>query len=80
MDEPLVYILRFEDRDAVERAFGLLFDEAAVDGCTIEPETLGIRFLAMKQSGAPLLERVHDGGGLVWCKSYPLGAKDGDAP
>ncbi len=72
MEETLVYILRFEHREAVERAFGLLYDEAAVSSCTIEPEELGIRFLADRKGGAPLLERVQDSGGLVWCKSYAL--------
>jgi len=79
VDALFVFVLRFEHRAAVERAFGLLYNETAVETCTIEPEELGIRFVATKAGGAPLLERVHESGGLVWCKQYPMDA-DGGGP
>jgi len=72
MEELFVYILRFEDRASVERAFRVVTDVSEIGGCLVEPEELRIRFLATKDTGTPLLERVYEQGGLVWCKHYVL--------
>ena len=70
MERLYVFVLRFEDRAALQRAFIVTSDEHAIEGCSVEPEELRIRFLAPKETGAPLLERVYERGGLVWSTRY----------
>ena len=72
MDSPSVFVLRFEDRAALQRAFELIFDDDVVESCTVEPEELGIRFLAERDAGPAILERVQDAGGLAWCSRYDV--------
>ena len=67
-----VFELRFEGRPSVERAFGLVGDDPNVASCLVEPESLRIRVVTSKASGVPLVERIYERGGLVWCKLYPL--------
>ena len=67
-----VFELRFEDRSSVERAFRLVGDDPKVASCLVEPESLRIRVVTSKAAGAPLVERIYEHGGLVWCKRYPL--------
>ncbi len=70
MEELWIFILRFEHRAAVERAFSVVTDEPAIASCVVEAEELRIEFLATKKTGAPILERVYERGGLIWCKRY----------
>ena len=70
--ELFVFILRFERRSAAERAFGVLSENESVDSCIVDPGELRIRFLARKQDGPPLLEKIYDRGGMVWCERYPV--------
>ena len=70
--EMFVFILSFEDRAAVQRAFAVIADVQAIDSCVVEPEEFRIRFLATKKIGSPILERIDRGGGLVWCTRYAL--------
>lgn len=72
VEPPSVFILRFEDKAALERAFALVSDARSIASCMVEPEELRIRFLTSDKAGAPLLEQVYEHGGLVWCKRYPL--------
>jgi len=69
---PFVFIVRFEHKSAVEGAFALLSEQSKVESCVVEPEALRIRFLATLQTGVPILERLHDKGGMVFAERYPL--------
>ena len=70
VEELRLFILHFEHRAAVERAFAVVADERAIGSCVVEPEELRIRFLATQKTGKPLLERVYEQGGLTWCRRY----------
>ena len=72
MKDLFVFILRFEDRAALARAFEILSEEDSIASCAVEPEELRIRFLATPAIGSPLVERVYGSGGLTWSNRYPL--------
>jgi hypothetical protein len=70
-----VFIARFEDRAAVERAFEAISNERSIASCMVEPEELRIRLLAPKNAGSALVEQIYERGGLRWCKRYALGKR-----
>jgi len=74
-----VFELRFENRDSIERAYGIVSDDPWVSSCLVESESLRIRLTTTQADGAPLIERIYEHGGLVWCKRYPLLGEPGDA-
>lgn len=79
--QPLfVFILRFEHRGALERAFRLVADQLRVADCIVEVKELRIRFHATADVGVQLLERIDERGGLTWCERYPLKRPCLDAP
>jgi len=72
VEECFVFVLRFETAAAVEQAFGIVSDDRDVASCIVEPADRRIRFVATKQRGAPLVERIADRSRLVWCSRHGL--------
>ena len=66
-----VYLMRFDSREALNRAFGLLMDADVVEGSQVGPEPRQIRFLAKQADAEPLVERIYLQGGLTWCSAHP---------
>lgn len=72
VEELFVFILRFEDRAATQCAFGLVSDDRDVASCVVEPEELRIRFVATKEIGVLLVERLYERTRLTWCTRHGL--------
>ena len=68
-----VYVLEFENHEALSRPFARLFDASFVENRSTETETLRIRFASPKKADA-LLERIYLDGGLRWCSLHRVGA------
>lgn len=74
MEEFFVFVLRFETPAAVEQAFPIVSDDRDIASCIVEPAELRIRFVATRERGAPLAERVAERCRLVWCSRHGLGS------
>jgi hypothetical protein len=78
-----VYILRFDSRPALTRAFDTLLTAPDVGSCMIESASHRIRFMAPDEAAEKLVEQVYRGGGLIWCSRHPVvspPAREEDAP
>jgi len=67
-----VYLMRFDSRDAVNHAFGLLLDASAVESSLVGPPPLQLCFMAKWSDAESLIERIYQRGGLTWCTSHEV--------
>jgi hypothetical protein len=67
-----VYILRFDTRPALTRAFDTLLASPDVGSCMIEAASHRIRFMAPDKPAEKLVEQIYRGGGLIWCSRHPV--------
>ena len=65
-----VYVMRFDTKMAVNRAFGLLMDADAVGSAQVGPEPNQIRFMAKRSDAESLIRRIYLQRGLCWCSSH----------
>ena len=74
-----VFDLQFTDAATLQAAFGRAQDRPAVDSCTLEPESLRMRFTAPAGEGEALAQRIYLDGGLRWCSGHELRRAAADA-
>jgi len=67
-----IYILRFDSRPSLTRAFDTLLAAPDVGSCMIESASQRIRFMAPDKAAEKLVERIYRGGGLIWCSRHPV--------
>lgn len=67
-----VYVLRFDCRTSLTRAFDRVLVSPEVESCMIEAEHTRIRFLAPAKEAEALVERIYRDGGLLWCSRHEL--------
>lgn len=67
-----VYILRFDSRPDLTRAFDTLLAAPDVASCMIESASHRIRFMAPVKCAEALIEQIYRGGGLIWCSRHEV--------
>ncbi len=73
MSQTLVFELVFTDKHRLEEAFGVLYEHEDVLGCSLEPATVSVRFIAGAAAGATIVERIYLDRGLQWCSRHAIG-------
>jgi hypothetical protein len=67
-----VYVLTFDSRPSLTRAFDALLSSPDVASCMIEADRVRIRFIAPPDCAEKIVERVYLDGGLVWCSRHAV--------
>jgi len=68
----LVYQMRLRSAPRLYSAFALVSDCRKVASCSVEPERMRLRFLAVPAAAEELVERIYAEGGLTWCSRHAL--------
>ena len=68
-----VYILSFDSRPTLTRAFDAVLASPDVSSCMIEAERERIRFTAPVAAAEKLVERIYLHGGMRWCSRHVVG-------
>ena len=68
-----VYILSFDSRPSLTRAFDAVLSSSDVESCMIEAERERIRFTAPPKAAEKLVERIYLHGGMRWCSRHKVG-------
>ncbi len=69
-----VYILSFDSRPSLTRAFDAVLSSPDVESCMIEAERERIRFMAPLAAAEKLLEEIYQQGGMRWCSRHSAGS------
>ena len=74
--------LRFDAAKGVERAFRSLLDADDIDDCSVESDSLRIRFTAGVERGELLVAAIYEMGALCWCSRHRVheGGASGEKP
>ncbi len=67
-----VYVLTFDSRPSLTRAFDAVLTSPEVASCMIEAEQIRIRFVAPVDHAEKIVERIYLDGGLVWCSRHAV--------
>ena len=70
-----IYLMRFDSRQALNRAFGLLMDADAVESSVAGPEALELRFTVKRSDAESLILGIYLQGGLTWCSAHQAQAQ-----
>lgn len=73
-----VYVLHFESRAELSRAFDRIMDDDDVGSCMIETDLVRLRFLAPADCADDLVDQIYEAGGLTWCSSHDLVSEDAE--
>jgi hypothetical protein len=65
-----IYVLRFDNRDAVSRAFGVVMDSGAVESASVGPDPGQLRFIAKAADAEPVIRRIYLLRELRWCSTH----------
>ena len=69
-----VYILSFDSRPSLTRAFDAVLSAPDVESCMIEADRERIRFMAPLAAAEKLVEQIYLHGGMRWCSRHSVGA------
>lgn len=78
----MVYVVTFDTRSALTRAFDRVLSAQDVASCMIEAEQLRIRFMAPEKSAEKVVEQIYQDRGLLSCTRHsvvPPPSESGDA-
>ncbi len=67
-----VYVLTFDSRPSLTRAFDAVLNAPEVVSCMIEADRERIRFIAPVDEAEKVVERIYLDGGLVWCSRHAV--------
>ena len=65
-----VHTLEFTDRNRLSAAFERIVSDEHVEDCLVETERMCIRFVAVPERAAPLIERIYLDGGLRFAQCH----------
>jgi hypothetical protein len=67
-----IFDLQFTSEQRLLEGFNRAQDRSAVDSCTLEIDSLRMRFVAPQTDAEELAERIYLDGGLRWCSGHAL--------
>jgi hypothetical protein len=67
-----IFDLQFTSEASLLEGFRRAQDRSAVDSCTLEVDSLRMRFLAPRTEAEELAQRIYLDGGLRWCSGHEL--------
>ena len=65
-----IYVLRFDNMEAVSRAFGVVMDSGAVESASVGPDPGQLRFIAKAADAESVIRRIYLLRELRWCSAH----------